>query len=166
MNKDSCDRTVPSILFAGEAWFDPTGAGIRGQIHDLIERKFAAELRRAPYEWGGILEHRQRQRHWRRQLTGSSGPTSSRRRGRCSYGSTGAGGVTHLGMELFQRMAKQRFAVWPTDWACAAGCGPERRRGLLGRARQNAGRSGGRGNGPRALRRANGLTAVCTGRHG
>jgi len=30
MNKDSCDRTVPSILFAGEAWFDPTGAGIRG----------------------------------------------------------------------------------------------------------------------------------------
>ena len=37
MGKDSSQRPAEQGLFAGEAWFDPIEAGLRGRIRGLIE---------------------------------------------------------------------------------------------------------------------------------
>jgi transposase-like protein len=65
-------------LFAGEVWFDPIEAGIRGRIRGFIEtmleEELAAALGRARYERGQNKGHRHGKRE--RQLLGSFGPVT------------------------------------------------------------------------------------------
>src|SRR5919112_6214667 len=77
MDKNSSQGPGEQVLFAGEAWFDPIEAGLRGRIRGLIEELVAQELEaalgRGRYERaGGTNGHRHG--HRRRQLTGSFGP--------------------------------------------------------------------------------------------
>jgi putative transposase len=77
MGKDSSQRPAEQGLFAGEAWFDPIEAGLRGRIRglieELVEQELEAALGRGRYERaGGAVGHRHG--HRRRQLTGSFGP--------------------------------------------------------------------------------------------
>src|SRR3954469_15386771 len=78
MNKDSTTGASTEGLFAGEAWFDPIEAGLRGRIRGFIEamleEEVAAALGGGRYERG----HRRGHRHGKRarQLLGSFGPTT------------------------------------------------------------------------------------------
>src|SRR3954470_10217239 len=77
MDKDSSKGPAEQALFAGEAWFDPIEAGLRGRIRglieELVEQELEAALGRGRYERaGGAVGHRHG--HRRRQLTGSFGP--------------------------------------------------------------------------------------------
>src|SRR5918995_566216 len=77
MDKDSSKAPDEQALFAGEAWFDPIEAGLRGRIRglieELVEQELEAALGRGRYERaGGAVGHRHG--HRRRQLTGSFGP--------------------------------------------------------------------------------------------
>ena len=47
MEQDSIEGLGASALFAGEAWFDPIEAGIRGRIRGLIEELVEQELEAA-----------------------------------------------------------------------------------------------------------------------
>lgn len=42
MDKDSSKGLAQQALFAGEAWFDPIEAGLRGRIRGLSGRRSAA----------------------------------------------------------------------------------------------------------------------------
>jgi transposase-like protein len=44
MNKDSTTSAVADGLFAGDAWFDPIEAGLRGRIRGFIEAMLEEEL--------------------------------------------------------------------------------------------------------------------------
>jgi len=78
MNKDSTTAASPDGLFAGDAWFDPIEAGLRGRIRGFIEAMLEEEL--AAALGGGRYErgHRRGHRHGKRarQLLGSFGPTT------------------------------------------------------------------------------------------
>jgi hypothetical protein len=58
MDKDSSQGPVEEGLFAGEAWFDPIEAGLRGRIRglieELVEQELEAALGRGRYERGGM----------------------------------------------------------------------------------------------------------------
>ena len=76
MDKDSSKVPAEQALFAGEAWFDPIEAGLRGRIRglieELVEQELEAALGRGRYERaGGAVGHRHG--HRGRQLTGSLG---------------------------------------------------------------------------------------------
>ncbi len=77
MDEDSIKQPASEwALFAGEAWFDPIEAGLRGRIRgfieELIEQELETTLRRARYERGGAaVGHRHGRRT--RRLTGSFG---------------------------------------------------------------------------------------------
>ena len=47
MDKDSSKEPGEQALFAGEAWFDPTEAGLQGRIRGLIEELVEQELETA-----------------------------------------------------------------------------------------------------------------------
>src|SRR3954467_11555557 len=57
MDKDSSKGPAEQALFAGEAWFDPIEAGLRGRIRglieELVEQELEAALGRGRYERGG-----------------------------------------------------------------------------------------------------------------
>jgi putative transposase len=78
MSKDSTTGASTEGLFAGDAWFDPIEAGLRGRIRGFIEamreEELAAALGGGRYERG----HRRGHRHGKRarQLLGSFGPTT------------------------------------------------------------------------------------------
>lgn len=77
MDKDSSKGSAEQALFAGEAWFDPIEAGLRGRIRglieELVEQELEAALGRGRYERAcAAVGHRHG--HRRRQLTGSFGP--------------------------------------------------------------------------------------------
>src|SRR5918993_1494011 len=77
MDKDSSKGSAEQTLFAGEAWFDPIEAGLRGRIRglieELVEQELEAALGRGRYERaGGAVGHRHGHRTPR--LTGSFGP--------------------------------------------------------------------------------------------
>ena len=77
MDKDSSKGPAEQALFAGEAWFDPIEAGLRGRIRglieELVEQELEAALGRGRYERAdGAVGHRHG--HRKRQLTGSFGP--------------------------------------------------------------------------------------------
>src|SRR5215218_1202190 len=78
MDKDSTTAASPEGLFAGDAWFDPIEAGLRGRIRGFIEAMLEEELTAAL--GGGRYErgHRKGHRHGKRarQLLGSFGPTT------------------------------------------------------------------------------------------
>jgi putative transposase len=67
-------RCSPGI--AGEAWFDPIEAGLRGRIRgfieELIEQELGAALGRGRYERGGAAAGH-RHGHRTRRLTGTFG---------------------------------------------------------------------------------------------
>ena len=63
MGKDSSKAAAEQGLFAGEAWFDPIEAGLRGRIRgfieELVEQELEAALGRGRYERaGGAVGHR------------------------------------------------------------------------------------------------------------
>ena len=78
MKTDSTTSPEAGELFAGEGWFDPIEAGIRGRIRDFIEtmleEELSAALGRDRYERGQGNGHRHGRR--RRQLLGSFGPVT------------------------------------------------------------------------------------------
>jgi putative transposase len=87
MSKDSTTTESTEGLFAGEAWFDPIEAGLRGRIRGfieaLLEEELTAVLGGGRYERGRRRGHRHGKRA--RQLLGSFGPTTiSVPRGRLS----------------------------------------------------------------------------------
>ena len=76
MDEDSIKQpAAEAALFAGEAWFDPIEAGLRGRIRGFLEELIEQELGAAPgrgrYERGGAAGHRHGQRT--RRLAGSFG---------------------------------------------------------------------------------------------
>src|SRR4051812_29300008 len=77
MDKDSSKGTAEQGLFAGEAWFDPIEAGLRGRIRgfieELVEQELEAALGRGRYERAGAAAGH-RHGHRTRRLTGSFGP--------------------------------------------------------------------------------------------
>src|SRR4051794_41545989 len=66
MEKDSTSPPGTETLFAGEAWFDPIEAGVRGRIRGFIEamleEELTAALGRGRYERGEGKGHRHRRR--------------------------------------------------------------------------------------------------------
>ena len=80
MDKDSSKGLAEQALFAGEAWFDPIEAGLRGRIRgfieELVEQELEAALGRGPYGRAG----------------GAGGPRPGHRTRRVT-GPFGAGGV-------------------------------------------------------------------------
>ena len=56
MDEDSTKGPADEALFAGEAWFDPIEAGLRGRIRglieELVEQELEAALGRGRYERG------------------------------------------------------------------------------------------------------------------
>ena len=77
MDEDSTTATGEPALFAGEAWFDPIEAGLRGRIRgfieELVEQELEAALGRGRYARGGTAAGH-RHGHRARRLTGSFGP--------------------------------------------------------------------------------------------
>ena len=75
MDEDSTTATGEPALFAGEAWFDPIEAGLRGRIRgfieELVEQELTEALGRRRHERGGAAGHRHG--HRERRLTGSFG---------------------------------------------------------------------------------------------
>jgi transposase-like protein len=91
MDEGSTKGPAQAALFAGEAWFDPIEAGVRGRIRglieELIEQELEAALGRGRYERGPSTGHRHGRRE--RRLTGSFGPVEiavPRARLRCEDG--------------------------------------------------------------------------------
>jgi putative transposase len=78
MDRNSMKAAEAGALFAGEAWFDPLEAAVRGRIRifieDLLEEELAAALGRSRYERGLSKGHRHGKRG--RQLLGSFGPVT------------------------------------------------------------------------------------------
>ncbi len=74
MNKDSTTATSTEGLFAGDAWFDPVEAGLRGRIRGFIEAMLEEELTAALGGGGYERGHRHGKRE--RRLLGSFGPTT------------------------------------------------------------------------------------------
>jgi putative transposase len=76
MDKDRIEVRAEAALFAGEAWFDPIEAGLRGRIRgfieELIEQELGAALGRGRYERGGAAAGH-RHGHRTRRLTGTFG---------------------------------------------------------------------------------------------
>ena len=76
MKTNSTTPAAAGDVFAGDAWFDPIEAGIRGRIRGFIEtmleEELAAALGRGRYERGDTKGHRHGKRE--RQLLGSFGP--------------------------------------------------------------------------------------------
>jgi transposase-like protein len=75
MDEDSTTATGEPTLFAGEAWFDPIEAGLRGRIRgfieELVEQELTEALGRRRHERGPAAGHRHG--HRERRLTGSFG---------------------------------------------------------------------------------------------
>ena len=88
MDKDSIKQpAAEAALFAGEAWFDPIEAGLRGRIRGFLEeltgQELGAALGRGRYERGGAAATAgHRHGHRTRRLTGSFGGWRSPCRGR------------------------------------------------------------------------------------
>ena len=78
MKTNSTTSAEAGALFAGETWFDPIEAGIRGRIRGFIETMLEEELvealGRERYERGPVKGHRHGKRE--RQLLGSFGPVT------------------------------------------------------------------------------------------
>jgi putative transposase len=77
MDEDSSKGPAEGELFAGDAWFDPLEAGIRGRvrglIEELVEQELEAALGRGRYERKGAPAGH-RHGHRTRRLAGSFGP--------------------------------------------------------------------------------------------
>jgi hypothetical protein len=110
MDEDGTKGAGETALFAGEAWFDPIEAGLRGRIRgfieELVEQELQAALGRGRYERGGSAGHR----HGHRaadQLLRTGGDRSSPR--------PAAGrGRQHPGVEQ-RRSAALRYRVARVD---------------------------------------------------
>jgi transposase-like protein len=78
MDMDSTTAAGGTALFAGEAWFDPLEAGIRGRIRgfieELLEQELTAALGRARHERAAGEAKGYRNGTRERQLLGSFGP--------------------------------------------------------------------------------------------
>ena len=114
MNKDNTGTSATESLFAGESWFDPIEADLRGRIRGFIEtmleEELAAALGRGRYQRGEGTGHRHGKRE--RQLLGSFGPmTVSVPRARL----VGADGSTQewrsAALPRYARMTRQAEAL-------------------------------------------------------
>ena len=78
MDEDSTTAAGGTALFAGEAWFDPIEAGIRGRIRgfieELLEQELTAALGRARHERAAGEAKGYRNGTRERRLLGSFGP--------------------------------------------------------------------------------------------
>src|SRR3954463_3027263 len=78
MAQDSTTVADGTGLFAGEAWFDPIEAGIRGRvrgfIEELLEQELTAALGRSRHGRGAGEPKSYRNGTRERQLLGSFGP--------------------------------------------------------------------------------------------
>ena len=78
MDEDSTKGAAEAALFAGEAWFDPVEAGLRGRIRglieEMIEQEFGTALGRGRYGRGGTAIS-----------TGPKEPVSRRSRRPCRW---------------------------------------------------------------------------------
>jgi putative transposase len=133
MSKDSTTGASTEGLFAGDAWFDPIEAGLRGRIRGFIEAMLEEEL--AAALGGGRYErgHRRGHRHGRRerQLLGSFGPTTiSVPRGRLSRPDGTTEEWRSAALPRYARMTRQVAALIAASYL--AGTNTRRVRRALG----------------------------------
>jgi putative transposase len=84
MSKDSTTTESTEGLFAGDAWFDPIEAGLRGRIRGFIEAMLEEEL--AAALGGGRYERGRRRGHRHGNERVSCLAHSGRRRSVCRGG--------------------------------------------------------------------------------
>src|ERR671932_2517009 len=133
MDEDSTTAASPEGLFAGDAWFDPIEAGLRGRIRSFIEAMLEEEL--AAALGGGRYErgHRRGHRHGKRdrRLLGSFGPTTiSVPRGRLSRPDGTITEWRSAALPRYARMTRQVAALIAASYL--AGTNTRRGRRALG----------------------------------
>jgi hypothetical protein len=133
MSKDSTTTESTEGLFAGDAWFDPIEAGLRGRIRGFIEamleEELAAALGGGRYERGRRRGHRHGKRA--RQLLGSFGPaTISVPRGRLSRPDGTTEEWRSAALARYARMTRQVEALIAASYL--AGTNTRRVRRALG----------------------------------
>ncbi|MBV8458021.1 MAG: transposase, partial [Acetobacteraceae bacterium] len=114
MKRDSTGTSATESLFAGESWFDPIEADLRGRIRGFIEtmleEELAAALGRGRYQRGESSGHRHGKRE--RKLLGSFGPmTLSVRRARLASADGSTQEWRSAALPRYARMTRQAEAL-------------------------------------------------------
>src|SRR3954452_20793553 len=96
MDKDSSKGPAEQALFAGEAWFDPIEARLRGRIRglveELVEQELEAALGRRRYERAGAAAGHPPGAGWRGRGQPAGAPRAAADRRVRAGGAGGAAG--------------------------------------------------------------------------